>query len=100
MALSLDLKQSIWQVVASIPEGRIATYGQVASMAGQPGRARWVGRLLSELPEATTLPWHRAVNASGQITNPHAMTQMRRLALEGIKINNLRISLKQHQWQP
>ena len=100
MALSLDLKQSIWQVVASTPEGRIATYGQVASMAGQPGRARWVGRLLSELPEATTLPWHRVVNASGQITNPHAMTQMRRLALEGIKINNLRISLKQHQWQP
>ena len=100
MALSLDLKESIWQVVASIPEGRIATYGQVASMAGQPGRARWVGRLLSELPEATTLPWHRVVNASGQITNPHAMTQIQRLALEGIKINNLRLRLKQHQWHP
>ena len=56
MALSLDLKRSIWQVVASIPVGRVATYGQIASMAGQPGRARWVGRLLSELPQATTLP--------------------------------------------
>ena len=100
MALSLDLKRSIWQVVASIPVGRVATYGQIASMAGQPGRARWVGRLLSELPQATTLPWNRVVNASGQITNPHALVQIQRLALEGIKVNNARLSLKQHQWQP
>ena len=76
MTLSLDLKQSIWQVVASIPEGRVATYGQVAEMAGQPGRARWVGRLLSELPEATTLPWHRVVNARGNITNPQIGKQL------------------------
>ncbi|MGK0401252.1 MAG: methylated-DNA-protein-cysteine methyltransferase-like protein [Candidatus Azotimanducaceae bacterium] len=100
MTLSLDLKQSIWQVVASIPEGRVATYGQVAEMAGQPGRARWVGRLLSELPEATTLPWHRVVNARGNITNPQALTQIRRLALEGIETNNQRLALKQHRWRP
>lgn len=100
MTLPLDLKQAIWQVVASIPAGRVATYGQVASLAGQPGRARWVGRLLSELPEATTLPWHRVVNANGQITNPHGLTQARRLALEGINIHNARLVLKQYQWQP
>jgi alkylated DNA nucleotide flippase Atl1 len=40
------------------------------------------------------------VNASGQITNPHALIQIQRLALEGIKVNNARLSLKQHQWQP
>ena len=100
MTLSLDLKQSIWQVVASIPEGRVATYGQVAEMAGQPGRARWVGRLLSELPDETTLPWHRVVNASGHITNPNALTQIRRLALEGIETNNQRLALKRHRWRP
>lgn len=58
----------IWAAVASIPPGRVATYGQVAEAAGLPGRARLVGRALRELPEGSPIPWHRVVGAGGRIS--------------------------------
>jgi methylated-DNA-protein-cysteine methyltransferase-like protein len=82
------LNQCIWQVVAAIPPGRVATYGQVAQKAGLPRAARRVGYALRGLPSNTRIPWHRVVNAQGRISLPEGSesnaTQRGRLEREGI----------------
>lgn len=60
--------ERIWHAVRLIPEGRVATYGQVALVAGLPGHARQVGYALSSLPEGSDVPWHRVINAGGRIS--------------------------------
>ncbi|WP_372780304.1 MGMT family protein [Litorivivens sp.] len=62
--------EAVYRVLASIPPGRLASYGQVAELAGLPKQARRVGRILSQLPRDTRLPWYRVVNASGKISFP------------------------------
>ena len=58
----------IYAVVRRIPRGTVATYGQVAERAGYPGHARQVGYALHALPPGTTVPWHRVINASGEVS--------------------------------
>lgn len=60
--------QRVWHIVASIPEGYVTTYGEVARLAGSPRAARQVGGVLKRLPEGSTLPWHRVVNRHGDIS--------------------------------
>lgn len=60
----------LYMLVSNIPHGRLVTYGQLAKMAGYPGLARWVGRVLSQLPDDTELPWHRVVAAGGRLSLP------------------------------
>ena len=60
--------RKIYAVVSRIPRGRVATYGQVAAVAGLPRRARLVGYALRVLPDDTRVPWHRVVNAQGRIS--------------------------------
>ena len=71
-------QQQVYQVIKQIPAGRLCSYGRVAAMAGLPGRARWVGMLLSRLPEDTGLPWFRVINASGNISFPADSESYRR----------------------
>jgi methylated-DNA-protein-cysteine methyltransferase-like protein len=96
--------ERIWQVVTLIPPGRVATYGQVAELAGLPRRARLVGRVLSQLPDGTGIPWHRVVNAAGRISLPAGSTGFReqraRLRAEGITIANGRLALARCRWLP
>jgi len=95
--------QRIWQVVAMIPEGRVATYGQIAALAGMPRHARLVGRTLALLPKGSKLPWHRVINAAGRISlrgSDSHMTQRHRLEREGIEFVGERVVLKQYRWQP
>ena len=58
----------IYAIVARIPPGHVATYGQIAILAGMPGAARQVGYALAALRSATRLPWHRVVNARGAVS--------------------------------
>jgi methylated-DNA-protein-cysteine methyltransferase-like protein len=58
----------IWSVVRRIPRGRVATYGQIAELAGLPGHARQVGYALHNLPPRSKLPWHRVLNARGEVS--------------------------------
>jgi methylated-DNA-protein-cysteine methyltransferase-like protein len=58
------------RILKSIPEGRVVTYGQVARMAGSPRAARQVVRVLHTMSEKHGLPWHRVVNAKGEIAVP------------------------------
>lgn len=97
-------KQRIWQVVHSIPEGCVATYGQVAALAGIPAGARFAGTSLKGLPKDTRIPWHRVINAQGKLSlppdSPAFKEQLRRLKSEGVLVKNDKISLSQFQWQP
>ena len=92
-------KQLVWQMVNAIPTGKVATYGQIARLAGMPQQSRMVGRILSQLPKSTRLPWHRVINSQGRISNPNPERQKRRLAAEGVAVLKGRISLKHYQWQ-
>jgi methylated-DNA-protein-cysteine methyltransferase related protein len=96
---------AIYQVVRRIPRGRVATYGQVAELAGLSGHARQVGYALHALPASTTVPWHRVVNASGGIslrTSPGAeLTQRILLEREGVRFDARgRLSLARVRWRP
>ena len=97
-----SFEERVWQVVASIPPGRVATYGQIAELAGEPRRARQVGRVLGALPEGSRLPWHRVVNASGRSSLPGAAgeEQRRRLRAEGVRFTNRSLKLERYRWQP
>ena len=79
----IDPAQRIWQVVAMIPKGKVASYGQLARLAGMPRHARLVGRTLSNLPKGSKLPWHRVVNSQLHISNKgNAQLQQKRLLKE------------------
>ena len=98
-----SLHDRIHAVVSRIPKGRIATYGQVAQIAGIPRQARLVGYALHALPAKTRVPWHRVVNAQGAISTPprSAVKQRRLLESEGVKFDARdRISLDSFQWTP
>jgi methylated-DNA-protein-cysteine methyltransferase related protein len=95
----------IYNVVRRIPRGRVATYGQVATLAGLAGHARQVGYALHALPEGSTVPWHRVVNARGGISLrsiPGAeLVQQQLLAREGVRLDSRgRVSLRRVRWVP
>ena len=100
----LTSKQRLYSIIQQIPKGCVATYGQVAELAGLPGCARMVGRTLSQLPSGGQLPWHRVIAASGKISLPENsdsfIEQRQRLADEGIRVTKNRVNLSTRQWQP
>ena len=94
----------IYDVIRLIPKGRVATYGQIAELAGLPRQARRVGYALSALPKGTAVPWQRVVNANGEISmRTHSgadRLQRKLLRLEGVAFEAGRISLERFQWRP
>lgn len=94
----------ICAVIRRIPKGWVATYGQVAAMAGLPGRARLVGHILGHLDPAIVIPWHRVVNAKGEISynlSRHGGDALQRhlLEREGIEFNAKgRCKLEKFRW--
>ena len=97
----LSKAERIWQVVVRIPKGYVASYGQIAKIAGLPGYARFVGTTLGKLPRDTRLPWHRVVNASLAIAprgGGRMLEQKRRLRDEGVSFEGNRVSPECH-WQ-
>lgn len=97
--------EAICAVVRRIPRGWVATYGQVATMAGMPRRARLVGRVLQHLDSKTNVPWHRVVNAKGEVSfslsrNGGDILQRRLLEKEGLEFdNNGRLDLERSRWR-
>ena len=95
----------IYAVVRRIPKGRVATYGQVAELAGLPRAARQVGYAMAALRPSTRVPWQRVVNARGEVSvraEPGAeQVQRRRLEREGVRFDAAgRIALSRYGWQP
>ena len=101
--MSANVK-AILKVVRAIPEGRVATYGQVASLAGIPRNARQVGTVLRDLPEDSNVPWHRVVNAAGRISScsQHSVfegLQRHLLEEEGVTFEDVeQIDLAEYRW--
>ena len=99
--MDIDKHTVIYTIIASIPKGCVASYGQVAALAGYPNNARLVGRLLKEMPKGSTIPWHRVVNSQGKISFaescPQYHIQRERLITEGIVINQ-RINMAKYRW--
>ncbi len=96
----------IYAVVARIPRGRVATYGQVAAVAGLPRQARLVGYAMYGLPAGSKLPWHRVINARGEVSarsdpGPSEALQRHLLEREGVRFDQRgRVSLKRYRWDP
>lgn len=97
-------EERIYRAVMRIPRGRVATYGQVARVAGLPRRHRQVGRALRLLVDDGLVPWHRVLGASGRISERSVdgeveRLQRERLVEEGIHVDEQgRVSLRQYQW--
>lgn len=96
--------EKIYQIVAQIPEGKVATYGQIADLAGYPRQARQVGYALNSTPEELDIPWQRVINSKGKISsrgNPiWENMQKSLLESEGIIFSlNGKIDLDKFQWE-
>jgi len=103
-ASSKQRREALYLCLASIPAGRVVSYGQLAEISGVPRGARWAARTLSQLPEGTTLPWHRVITATGRpglaADCPSGTEQRLRLHEEGIRLTNDRVNMRRHGWHP
>ncbi len=118
----------VYRLIGGIPPGSVATYGQIARLAGRPRSARQVGRALANTPGGMELPWHRVINSQGKIAkrggashtcggtshacgdtshaygdNSHPeieSLQMRWLKREGVRFRNGRVDLTRFGWRP
>ena len=101
-----NLREKIYAVIRRIPSGKVATYGQVAALAGLPRRARLVGQALRSTPEGLSLPWQRVINAGGQISARGGIgweegLQRHLLEEEGVVFDQRgRIDLERFGWDP
>ncbi len=83
---------AIYQVISQIPHGRVASYGDIARMAGLPGYARYVGYLLKSVPTDTSLPWHRVVRSDGTISRETIIKQKPKLMAEKVVLKGQKVS--------
>ncbi len=94
----------ILETIREIPRGRVASYGQVAEIAGIPRGARQVGYALRHSPPGLKLPWHRVLQSSGKSAfdpdSPAFREQKARLADEGIVVLNGKVDMAKYRWQP
>lgn len=100
---SQEMAEMILAVVNQIPYAKVATYGQIARLAGLPKHARLVGRVLSHLSSDTDIPWYRVINAQAKISlnylDKHGQNiQQQKLIQEGICFRGDRVDLKRYQW--
>jgi methylated-DNA-protein-cysteine methyltransferase-like protein len=98
-----DSYSRIYKTVKRIPRGRVATYGQIATLSGLDGHARQVGYALHSLPDRSDVPWHRVINTKGEISPRSAgdSHELQRMLLEeeGISFSvDGRVDLKRYRW--
>lgn len=96
--------QKIYAMVLKIPRGKVASYGQIAKLAGLPGRARQVGYAMYALPKGTTVPWQRVINAQGRVSRRRVagadLTQRMLLEREGVRFGlSGRVDLNRFGWK-
>ncbi len=93
----------IYEVVKKIPKGKVATYGQVAELAGDKRMARAVGNALHKNPNPDNIPCFRVVNAKGELAGEFAFggagEQAKLLEADGIKVVDGRVDLEKYQWR-
>jgi methylated-DNA-protein-cysteine methyltransferase-like protein len=98
--------QRVWRTVLQIPRGKVATYGQIASLADVPGPSgpRQVGYALAALADDSTVPWQRVVNAAGEISARDSLggaSQRALLEAEGVAFDaHGKIDFQRYRWTP
>ena len=98
--MSSNLFNKIHEIILKIPKGKVATYGQVAALAGKPRAARTVGWALNS-DKSPELPWQRVINAGGKSSFPFEgkrKLQQALLEAEGIMFEDGRVNLEVFQW--
>ena len=104
MATGGEVRAKIVDTVRRVPAGAVATYGQIAAEAGAPRRARLVGTVLKQLPAGSGVPWHRIINARGELSLPAGSDgwrrQRARLEREGVVFVGGRVDLGRFRWRP
>ncbi|TQV74731.1 cysteine methyltransferase [Aliikangiella marina] len=104
MSQPISKQERIYRTVALIPRGKVASYGQIADLAGLPGRARLVGKSLREAPSSLNLPWHRVLRSSGHlafdVNSENAQRQKLRLMDENVVVLSNKVDLSKYAWQP
>jgi methylated-DNA-protein-cysteine methyltransferase related protein len=100
-----NFTDQVYRLVALIPTGKVATYGQIAAMLGNPLAARRVGEAMAHAPENLDIPCHRVVNHQGDMAPAYAFggadRQRAQLAAEGVIFRaNGRIDLAGSLWKP
>jgi methylated-DNA-protein-cysteine methyltransferase-like protein len=102
--MSEQAYQRIWNTVLKVPSGKVVSYGQIADLAGLPGRARLVGKALGCAPSKMKVPWYRVLRSDGKIAFPpgseHNIKQTALLQQENVAVFNSRVKLADFQWQP
>ena len=97
-----EFTQKVVEIIKSIPEGRVSTYGTIALMAGHPNGARQVTRIIHSMSRKHKLPWHRIINAKGLISLPKSRGYEEQKALlqgEGVHFDEKdRVDLKKFLW--
>ena len=95
-------KQVVYEYLATIPKGKVVTYGQIAKFLGNSNLARTVGNILHENPDGDKYPCYKVVNAQGKLAENYAFGglkfQKMRLEADGIIVNNDKVDLKKYQW--
>jgi len=100
--MDIEKETLIYTVIAAIPAGKVASYGQVAALAGFPQNSRLVGRLLKIMPSDSVIPWHRVVNSQGKISFPVGSNkyqeQRQKLLSEGVLFKNDKVNMRECRW--
>ncbi|MPW43980.1 MGMT family protein [Acinetobacter guerrae] len=101
--MSKELYSQILEVIALIPYGKVATYGQIAQLAGLPKHARLVGYVLKHLDPKSEIPWYRVINSQGKMSTTRLNLrgeniQQVKLCEEGIVVIDGKVKLKEYQW--
>ncbi len=98
------LNHRIWDTICDIPCGSVASYGQIAAIAGTRRGARQVGYALRHLSDAREVPWHRVIQSSGRIAfdkgSPRFEEQSERLMMEDVAVIAGRVDMNKYRWQP
>lgn len=95
--------ERVIQIIQSIPPGKVMTYGQIAALAGNRRGARQVSRILHSMSKKHELPWHRVINAKGEIVikdTEGAVTQKELLLQEDVLVMGSKIPLEEYRYHP
>lgn len=103
MQSTSPFSKKVIQLILAVPKGKVATYGQIAKLAGKPQGSRGVSWILHSSSKAHDLPWQRILNSKGMISFPVGSAEFKKqkqlLVKEGIEFNEAhQIDLKKFQW--
>ena len=99
----MNFKEKVYKICRSIPKGKVATYGQLAKLAGKPKSARAVGTFMKNNPDAPIVPCHRVVASDGKLTGYSGIggiTQKKKILIEeGVCFKNNKVDLSVSKWK-